>query len=95
LTERPGKDDKEWMKKSLYVIDGTESSFGDIAKLEPGRIESITILKDKHAAALYGEKGKNGVIIIKTRPAGSKVQATMVIESSKDTLVADTIFVHN
>jgi len=33
-------------------------------KVKPEDIESISVLKDAHATAIYGEKGKNGVIII-------------------------------
>ena len=50
--------------RPLYIVDGKE-----IEKLEnvnPKEIESITILKDQVATELYGEKGKNGVIILTT-----------------------------
>jgi TonB-dependent SusC/RagA subfamily outer membrane receptor len=55
----------------LYVIDGTPvSSDGNAATrnpmnfLNPSDIESISILKDASAAAIYGARGANGVIII-------------------------------
>lgn len=50
---------------ALYVVDGVErQSFGDI---DPNEIESINVLKDASATALYGIKAGNGVIVITTR----------------------------
>lgn len=46
----------------LYVVDGKEVK--SIADVKPEDIESIEVMKDKHATDLYGEKGKNGVIVI-------------------------------
>jgi TonB-dependent SusC/RagA subfamily outer membrane receptor len=51
----------------LYIIDGKEATSEDINALNPNTIESISVLKDNSAVKLYGEKGKNGVIIIKTK----------------------------
>ena len=52
----------------LFIIDGKEfdNSF-DITNFSPDNIESISVLKDQSAIALYGEKAKNGVIIITTK----------------------------
>ncbi|MBR0300827.1 MAG: SusC/RagA family TonB-linked outer membrane protein, partial [Bacteroidales bacterium] len=51
----------------LYVIDGfpTESSFA--AALNPADIESVDVLKDASASAIYGARGANGVIVITTK----------------------------
>ena len=51
----------------IIIIDGKTSTFDDFQKLNPNDIESMTVLKDKSAKAIYGEKGKNGVIIIKIK----------------------------
>lgn len=51
----------------LITIDGVQKESSSLATLDPNEIESITILKDASATALYGVKGANGVIIIKTR----------------------------
>ena len=48
----------------LLLVDGFPRSLDDISGLE---IESITVLKDAAAAALYGVKGANGVIMITTK----------------------------
>lgn len=41
--------------------------FGGIGHIDPGDIESVTILKDAAAAAIYGSRASNGVIVITTR----------------------------
>lgn len=51
----------------LYILDGKEATADDINALDPSMIESISVLKDDNAIKLYGEKGRNGVIIIKTK----------------------------
>ena len=47
----------------LLQVDGVERSFND---LDPNEIESITVLKDASATAVYGVRGANGVILITT-----------------------------
>ncbi len=51
----------------LYIIDGKEATSEEVNALSPNEIESISVLKDENAVKLYGEKGRNGVIIIKTK----------------------------
>ncbi len=52
----------------LIVIDGFPSASG-LQTLSPDEIESITVLKDASAAALYGSRAANGVVLITTRQA--------------------------
>ena len=49
----------------LFIIDGVERE--SITNIDPNEIETISILKDASATAVYGVKGANGVIIITTR----------------------------
>ncbi|WP_020528102.1 M56 family metallopeptidase [Flexithrix dorotheae] len=49
----------------LYVIDGKIQT--EINDLDPNSIKNIEVLKDEAAIAKYGDKGKNGVIIITTK----------------------------
>ncbi len=49
----------------LYVVDGIQSTVGN--QVSPEDIESIEILKDAAATAIYGARGANGVILITTR----------------------------
>ena len=57
----------ELPKDVLYIMDGKEISEKDMKDLSPNMIQSINVLKGESAKALYGEKGKNGVIEIKTK----------------------------
>jgi len=50
----------------LYVVDGVPYD-GNINALNPNDIESMTIIKDASAGALYGARGANGVVIITTK----------------------------
>ncbi len=50
----------------LYVVDGVPYD-GAISAINPSDIESMTILKDASAGALYGARGANGVVMITTR----------------------------
>lgn len=51
----------------LYVIDGVPLPAGDFATINPDDFESITVLKDASASALYGARGGLGVIVITTK----------------------------
>lgn len=56
----------------LFVLDGFETSLQKIMDLDMDRVESLTILKDASAKAIYGSKAANGVIVIelKKNPSG-------------------------
>jgi len=51
----------------LYVIDGVPASAAQFRALNPNDIESVTVLKDSGATAIYGNRGANGVIKIDTQ----------------------------
>jgi TonB-linked SusC/RagA family outer membrane protein len=51
----------------LILIDGIESTTTDMARLQPDDIESFSVLKDAAAAAVYGARGANGVVLISTK----------------------------
>ena len=50
----------------LYVVDGVQMGT-DINYLNPSDVESIEVLKDASATAIYGAKGANGVILVTTK----------------------------
>ncbi len=50
----------------LYVVDGIPFD-GSLSDINPNDIESMTVLKDASASALYGARGANGVIMIQTK----------------------------
>lgn len=51
----------------LYVMDGVPVESGYFQTINPEDIESVTVLKDASAKALYGSRGSNGVIVITTK----------------------------
>ncbi|WP_242674923.1 SusC/RagA family TonB-linked outer membrane protein [Niastella populi] len=51
----------------LYVVDGIPLMTGGIEYLNPNDIESIDVLKDASATAIYGSRGANGVVIVTTK----------------------------
>lgn len=51
----------------LFILDGFEAAVQKIADLDMNRVESLTILKDASAKAIYGSKAANGVIVIETK----------------------------
>lgn len=54
----------------LYIVDGMPYE-GQISNINPQDIESMTVLKDAAASAIYGARGANGVIIITTKKGKS------------------------
>lgn len=58
----------------LILIDGVEM---DINRLNPEDIESISVIKDASAAAIYGARGTYGVMLVTTKK-GTKGQAPVV-----------------
>ena len=63
----------------LYVVDGMPFE-GDISSINTQDIESMTVLKDAAAAALYGARGANGVILVTTKK-GKTGEATITAEA--------------
>ena len=53
----------------LYIVDGIPYD-GSISDINPNDVESMSVLKDASAAAIYGARGANGVILITTKRAG-------------------------
>jgi TonB-dependent SusC/RagA subfamily outer membrane receptor len=65
----------------LFVLDGKKVDNSILELLDPSKIDNIRVLKGQEATTLYGEEGKNGVVLIK-----SKITKTI--------LTADTIITH-
>lgn len=51
----------------LIIVDDVEFTASEVSQIDPNEIESLTILKDASTTAVYGVRGANGVIVIKTR----------------------------
>ena len=74
---RPGEDDAALFIRGratpndaspLVMVDGVERSFSQI---DPDEIESISVLKDASATAVYGVRGANGVVLVTTKRGNS------------------------
>lgn len=62
----------------LVIIDGVEGNLNDVS---PNDIDQIDVLKDGSAAAIYGTRGTNGVIIITTKKVKGETPLTIDINS--------------
>ncbi len=87
----------------LYVIDGVPISGvrglyeNPLSGINPNDIEEVTILKDASAAAIYGSRGANGVIIVTTKrgTAGERSQLTYRGQYGINTLTQDNFNMMN
>jgi TonB-linked SusC/RagA family outer membrane protein len=67
----------------LILVDNIEISKTELARIQPDDIESFSIMKDAAATALYGARGANGVILIKTKEGrAGKTQLNVRIENT-------------
>ncbi|MFD2743836.1 MULTISPECIES: M56 family metallopeptidase [Sphingobacterium] len=71
LLKRSSGDDAQ----PLYVLDGVPQSKGDLDGIDPNSIESISVIKDNSARAIYGEKAKDGVVLISTKNFNRGIKA--------------------
>lgn len=66
-------------REPLYVLDGVPFA-GNVSAINPDDIESMTVLKDATATAIYGSRGANGVVLIQTKK-GRAGRDVITIES--------------
>lgn len=75
---QPGKDASDFFirgvsslnssgNQPLIIVDDVEYSYDQLSQININEIESISILKDASTTAIYGIKGANGVLVVKTR----------------------------
>lgn len=75
----------------LIILDGVEIASGDLNAIDPEVIESFSILKDATATAMYGTRGANGVMIVKTKSGadlekpiiGFRLESNVTMPTSK------------
>jgi TonB-linked SusC/RagA family outer membrane protein len=99
-------DNARALSSPLFVIDGIPLSIDDagafdntgtnyIAGINPNDIESIDVLKDASAAAIYGSRGANGVVIIKTKrgkPGKPQINVSFYTGISERPKLTETIY---
>lgn len=66
-------------RSPLYVLDGAPYT-GTVSSINPDDIESMTVLKDATATAIYGSRGANGVVLINTKK-GKSSRSQIQLES--------------
>ena len=66
--------------KPLYVVDGVPYD-GNITNINPSDIESMNVLKDASASAIYGSRGANGVVIITTKQGQRGQEAKVTLDA--------------
>jgi N-acetylmuramoyl-L-alanine amidase len=67
------------IKTPLYIINGKESTKEDFEKIDKDQIEDVRVIKQPTALQVYGEKGKNGVVIVNSKPATSGPYADKMV----------------
>ena len=72
----------------LYVVDGIPLMTGGIEYINPNDIESIDVLKDASATAIYGSRGANGVVIVTTKQGkAGKTTLSLNLSTTAEKLV--------
>lgn len=73
------------LTNALVIIDGVKQKKGffNLNSIDPNTIESINILKNQSATAIYGDEGKDGVVMIKTK---NKTVTTATGSGTKNTI---------
>lgn len=65
----------------LYILDGSEITSSAFTMLNPNDIESMTVLKDASATAIYGSRAANGVIILTSKMGKRGQKATVTVSA--------------
>jgi TonB-linked SusC/RagA family outer membrane protein len=71
------QDEDSQVNLPLFIVDGFEVSQRQVMDMDPALAESVTLLKDASATAMYGSRGANGVVVITTKkPAVGQLRLT-------------------
>lgn len=71
--------------EALIVVDGTEVSPESFSKMNAEDIKSMTVLKEKTAVMLYGDKGRKGVIVVETKAGSVKAKPLILVDGHECT----------
>ena len=79
-------------KDPLYIIDGVPAPDNSLKDLNPNDIASIQVLKNQSAVPVYGDKARDGVVLITTKKGRPKVVFDANLDNGeKVTIIADSI----
>jgi TonB-dependent SusC/RagA subfamily outer membrane receptor len=62
----------------LYFVDGKEWAESDVSLIDPNRIKAVNVLKGNSATSVYGERAKEGVILIETKIKDAREPVTVI-----------------
>lgn len=71
--------------EALIVVDGIEVSPESFSKMNAEDIKSMTVLKEKTAVMLYGDKGRKGVILVETKAGSVKAKPLILVDGHECT----------
>ena len=104
---QPGKDASDFFirgvsslnndgNKPLIIVDDVQYTYEQLSQINVNEIESISILKDASTTAVYGIKGANGVLVVKTRRGQEgKPQINVRLEAGVQTPVRTPKFLNS
>lgn len=104
---QPGKDASDFFirgvsslnvdgNKPLIIVDDVQYTYEQLSQINVNEIESISILKDASTTAIYGIKGANGVLVVKTRRGQEgKPQINVRLEGGMQTPVRTPDFLNS
>lgn len=104
---QPGKDASDFFirgvsslnadgNKPLIIVDDMQYTYEQLSQININEIESISILKDASTTAIYGIKGANGVLVVKTRRGEEgKPQINVRLETGMQTPVRTPKFLNS
>ncbi len=67
------------LQDMLYIVNGLQATKEEVGKIKPDRITDVRIFEGKTAIKTYGDKGKNGVMILNIKPGTSGIYADKMI----------------
>lgn len=80
-------------KSPLYIVDGQEVTSSVMSALNPDKIANIKVLKDESSTELYGEKGKNGTILITLKQGTPEVVENVKVLNIRQNVLDLDIYV--
>ena len=82
---------RETGKNPIIILDGKVQPNAEINKINPNSIEKIEVLKNESATRLYGDAGRNGVIMI-TSKAAAKAATAIIVEPYSSPIPKNTVY---
>lgn len=74
----------------LVIVDGAVSSMNELSSIPKENLVAINVLKDESARAIYGERGRNGVILVTTKAGKSSIKEARSASDSSNVITIKT-----